>query len=97
MQWPENLYNSGFIQIKESLINKLGKNTLQSFTMSQIVTSFVEAIVADKQPVKPKDYKSLKESCSRFLKEGLYKKNSKYSSKTHVYVLVSRLQAHVMS
>ena len=50
MKGLENSDNSGFEQIKEAFTNMSVINTLQSFTMGQIATYFVEAIVADKQP-----------------------------------------------
>ena len=53
MQGPENSDNSSFAQIKEAFTNMLVINTLQSFMMGQIVTYFVEAIAADKQPAFP--------------------------------------------
>ena len=53
MQGPENSDNSGFVQIREAFANMSVINTLQSFTMGQIATYFVEAIAADKQPAFP--------------------------------------------
>ena len=43
MQGPENSDNSGFEQIKEAFTNMSVINTLQSFTMGQIATYFVES------------------------------------------------------
>ena len=40
-------------EAKEAFTNMSVINTLQSFTMGQIVTYFVEAIAADKQPAFP--------------------------------------------
>ena len=68
MQLAETSDNSGFLQIKEALTIKSVMNTLQSFTMGQIVSYFVEAIAADKQPAK--DHKSLRESSFQLFRGG---------------------------
>ena len=70
MQGPENSDNSGFIQIREAFTNTSVINPLQSFTMGQIVTYFVEAIAADKQPAKYHKSLNLRESLFQIFRRG---------------------------
>lgn len=71
MQLGKKSDDSGFTNLKGSLSNKSVTNTLQSFTMAQIITYFVEVIAADNQPTKILSHWGSHRS--NYLKEGTYK------------------------